>query len=88
MERAEAPSFFVFHGEKDSLLLKEDAQHFVDALRAVSREPVAYAELPRAQHVFDGLESVRCGHVVNGMEKFAAWVRSRTSIQRPPPTIR
>ena len=90
--RDDAPPFFVFHGEKDSLLLKEDTRHFVDALRAVSDEPVAYAELPGGQHAFDGFQSVRCGHVINGMEKFAAWVRSTrrdsgTALRDPDPRV-
>ena len=38
--------------------------------------PVAYAELPGAQHAFDGFQSVRCGSVINGMEWFTAWVRT------------
>jgi acetyl esterase/lipase len=77
--RADAPPFFVFHGAKDSMLLVEDTRHFVEALRATSREPVAYAELPGGQHAFDGFQSVRCGHVINGMERFASWVRSTRS---------
>jgi acetyl esterase/lipase len=74
--RADAPPFFVFHGTSDSLLLVEDTRHFVAALRAVSSEPVAFAELPGGQHAFDGFQSVRAGHVINGMERFTAWVRS------------
>jgi acetyl esterase/lipase len=74
--RTDAPPFFVLHGTNDSLLLVEDTRHFVAALREVSREPVAYAELPGGQHAFDGFQSVRCGHVINGMERFTAWVRS------------
>jgi acetyl esterase/lipase len=79
--RADAPPFFIAHGTSDSLLLVEDTRHFVDALRAASREPVVYAELPGGQHAFDGFQSVRCGHVINGLERFTAWVRStrRTS---------
>jgi acetyl esterase/lipase len=80
--RADAPPFFVLHGDRDSLLLVEDARHFVAALHAVSSQPVAYGELPGAQHAFDGFPSVRCGHVVNGVERFTAWVRStRTAPQ-------
>jgi len=74
--RPDAPPFFVFHGSNDSLLLVEDTRHFVAALRKVSREPVAFAELPGGQHAFDGFQSVRCGHVINGIERFTAWVRS------------
>jgi acetyl esterase/lipase len=71
-----APPFFVVHGERDTMLLVEDARHFAEALHSVSRSPVAYAELPGAQHAFDGFQSVRCGSVINGMEWFAAWVRT------------
>jgi len=74
--RADAPPFFVVHGARDSMLLVEDARHFVAALQSVSGSPVAYAELPGAQHAFDGFESVRCGSVINGMEWFTAWVRT------------
>jgi acetyl esterase/lipase len=74
--RPDAPPFLVAHGTNDSLLLVEDTRHFVAALRAVSHAPVAYAELPGGQHAFDGFQSVRCGHVINGMERFTAWVRS------------
>ena len=74
--RPDAPPFFVVHGARDSMLLVEDARHFVEALRSVSRSPVAYAELPGAQHAFDGFQSVRCGSVINGMEWFTAWVRT------------
>jgi acetyl esterase/lipase len=74
--RADAPPFFVVHGARDTMLLVEDARHFTDTLGSVSRSPVAYAELPGAQHAFDGFQSVRCGSVINGMEWFAAWVRT------------
>ena len=74
--RPDAPPFFLLHGANDSLLLVEDTRYFVKALRDASRQPVAYAELPGGQHAFDGFQSVRCGHVINGMERFTAWVRS------------
>ena len=74
--RADAPPFFVVHGARDTMLLVEDARHFAAALRSVSRAPVAYAELPGAQHAFDGFQSVRCGSVIGGMEWFTAWVRT------------
>jgi len=74
--RADAPPFFVVHGARDTMLLVEDARHFAAALRSASEAPVAYAELPGAQHSFDGFQSVRCGSVINGMEWFTAWVRT------------
>ena len=74
--RPDAPPFFVVHGARDTMLQVEDARHFVAALRSVSRSPVAYAELPGAQHSFDGFQSVRCSAVVTGMERFTSWVRT------------
>lgn len=68
--RADAPPFFVIHGDKDSLVPVDDARAFVLALRAVSRSPVAYAELPGAQHAFDVFLSVRTALVIRGVERF------------------
>jgi len=73
---ADAPPFFVIHGDRDTLVPVDEARRFTETLRASLRVPVAYAEIPGAQHAFDGFESVRCGSVINGMEWFAAWVRT------------
>jgi len=54
----------------------ENARRFVAALRGVSPQPVAYAELPGAQHAFDIVQSIRCVHAVNAVAAFLAWVRS------------
>jgi hypothetical protein len=43
---------------------------------------VVYAELPRAQHAFDVLPSVRVHHTVHAVERFLAVVRSGAS--QPP----
>jgi acetyl esterase/lipase len=72
--RAEAPPFFVAHGDRDTQLPASAAREFVTALRERSLSPVVYAELPGAQHQFDLFHSVRCTAVVNGIEAFAAWV--------------
>ena len=40
-------------GPNDSLIPVEQARAFTTRLREVSRQPVAYAELPFAQHAFD-----------------------------------
>jgi acetyl esterase/lipase len=45
----------------------------------VSSNPVVYAELPGGQHAFDLFHSPRFEAVVDGIEAFAAWVRSRES---------
>jgi acetyl esterase/lipase len=74
---AHAPPFFVLHGANDTVVPVEQARAFVSRLRAVSSESVAYAELPRAQHAFEVLPSVRAHHTVLAVERFLAVVRSR-----------
>lgn len=74
---AGAPPFFVIHGAHDVLAPVRDAREFVKALRAVSREPVAYAELRGAQHAFEVFHSIRTVHVVRGVERFGAWAYAR-----------
>jgi acetyl esterase/lipase len=61
----------------------EMAREFVDSLREVSASPVAYAELPGGQHVFDMFHSLRNEAVIDGIEAFTTWVRSR----RAAPTM-
>jgi acetyl esterase/lipase len=68
------PPFFVLHGTHDSLAYVEDARHFVAALRAVSRNPVCYAELPGAQHAFDVFHSRRSAYAVEAVCRFLAEV--------------
>ncbi len=68
--RAEAPPFFVLQGVNDTLVPVETARTFVDRLRAVSRQPVAYAELPLAQHAFDVLASLRCRATTSAVADF------------------
>jgi acetyl esterase/lipase len=74
--KSNAPPFFVVHGEQDTLVVVEDARRFVEQLRRTSSNPVAYAELPGAQHGFDLFRSRRFETVVDAIEAFAAWVRS------------
>jgi acetyl esterase/lipase len=50
---ADAPPMFVSHGTNDALIPVQQAREFVGRLRATSRAPVVYAELPRAEHGFD-----------------------------------
>lgn len=68
--RADAPPFFVIHGTVDTLVPVQDARHFVELLRAQSKAPVLYAELPGAQHAFEVFPSERTGHVLAGVERF------------------
>jgi acetyl esterase/lipase len=81
---AGAPPFFVVHGTHDSLTPVEEARLFTERLRAVSREPVCYAEIPGAQHAFETFHSLRTAHVVLGVERFLAWLWSREAKRREP----
>jgi acetyl esterase/lipase len=79
---ADAPPFFVLHGTNDSLIPVEQARAFTARLREVSRQPVAYAELPFAQHAFDIFGSVRATHAAVAVEQFLAeiYVKSQVSV--------
>jgi acetyl esterase/lipase len=74
---ADAPPFLVIHGSTDSLVEVAQAHAFVDALRGVSRQPVAYAELPGTQHAFDVFPSIRSAHVVRGVDRFLRFTYER-----------
>ena len=80
--RAEAPPFFVLQGVNDTLVPVESARLFVERLRSVSRAPVAYAELPLAQHAFDVLASLRCQATTSAVADFLQ-ARSVRSAKRP-----
>lgn len=83
----DAPPFFVIHGTNDSLVPLEQARAFVAALRQRSRQPVAYAELPGAQHAYEVLPSVRTHATVHAVERFLAVVRSATGGQTPAEAV-
>jgi acetyl esterase/lipase len=72
--RADAPPFFVLHGQDDSIIPVGEAEEFVDELRAVSKSPVAYAELPNAQHGFDIFGSPRAHQSAEAVARFLSWV--------------
>ncbi len=82
---AEAPPFFVLHGSHDFLVPPAESRQFVEALQAVSRNRVMYAELPGATHGFDVLHSRRSRHVVCGVEKFLGAVHSAQETPQPEP---
>ncbi len=73
----DAPPMFVIQGTHDSLVWVEEARIFVSALQSVSRKPVAYAELPGAQHAFDIFHSVRTDHTVNAVGHFLEYSHAR-----------
>jgi acetyl esterase/lipase len=85
----DAPPFFVLHGVNDTLVPVETARAFVARLRGVSRQPVAYAELPLAQHAFDLLASLRCQATTSAVADFLEAVRAvALKTPRPAPPAR
>jgi acetyl esterase/lipase len=70
---AQAPPTYVIQGTHDSLVWVEEARAFVAALQSASNAPVAYAELPGAQHAFEIFHSVRTDQVVNSAADFLEW---------------
>ncbi|SBS79138.1 Membrane-bound esterase LipM [uncultured Mycobacterium sp.] len=68
--RPDAPPFFILHGDIDTLTSHRQARVFADNLRQVSQQPVAYAELPGAQHMWETLPSVRTAATVAAVDSF------------------
>jgi len=83
----QAPPFFVLHGDNDSLVPVEQARTFVDELRKESTHPVAYAELPGAQHAFEIFPSVRTHATVHAVERFLAVIRSEHGGRTPAEAV-
>ena len=80
---ADAPPFLIIHGDRDTLVPVADARAFVERLRAVSRRPVRYIELPAAEHAFDLWPSERTARVVEGIGRFlTAIARSRADSEQ------
>ncbi|MEZ0053360.1 acetyl esterase/lipase [Mycobacterium sp. MAA66] len=72
----DAPPFFVLHGTNDTLIPVEEGRNFVTALRQVSKAPVAYAEIPYAQHAFDVFGSAHGHYTAQAIGRFLEWVRA------------
>lgn len=73
---ADVPPMYVIHGDQDSLAPVEEARQFVKLLRASSKSPVAYAEIPGAQHAFDIFHSPRNSAVAESVSRFLATLHS------------
>jgi acetyl esterase/lipase len=78
-----APPFFVLQGENDTLVPVQTARTFVERLRAVSGSPVAYAELPLAQHAFDVVASLRCQATTSAVGDFLEAARAAHAVTPP-----
>jgi acetyl esterase/lipase len=78
---AGAPPFLVIHGDLDSVTPVAGGRQLAESLRRGSRQPVAYAELPGAQHTFDYFRSIRCELTVDLIEDFTAYVRAKNQVR-------
>src|SRR5699024_7632244 len=65
-----APPMLIVHGDMDNYTPVETASALAEHLRETSSSPVAYAELPGAQHGFDLFASPRFRDVLDGIEVF------------------
>ncbi|MBX7432631.1 alpha/beta hydrolase [Mycobacterium sp. Y57] len=68
--RPDAPPFLVVHGSDDTVIPVAQARDFVGSLRAVSRSPVGYLEVPGAQHGFDLADGACTASVVTAIRLF------------------
>lgn len=69
----DAPPFFFIHGTHDTLAFIEPAIAVAAELKAISKNPVAFAELPGAQHAFDSFHSIRNDATVRAVHDFLEW---------------
>jgi acetyl esterase/lipase len=89
---ADAPPTLIIHGDLDTLAPVEEAREFAARLRAISRSPVAYAELRGAHHAFEIFNSIRTLETVAGVDEFLDWLLSvdpcevRTRYVAPSPS--
>lgn len=75
--------FLIVHGSFDSLIPVAEAREFTARLRGISQSPVAYAEIPGAQHAFDIFPSVRSTQVVQYVARFLEWSVLRSGRELP-----
>lgn len=73
---ADAPPFFIVHGDQDSMAPHEEARIFVQRLRDVSKSKVIYIELPGVQHAFEVFHSIRTGHATGAVFRFLSTVHA------------
>ena len=83
--RADAPPFLVIHGDRDTLVPVGDARDFVERLREVSGERVAYVELAGAEHAFDLWPSERTARISEGIGRFLTAIAEERG--KAPPEV-
>ncbi|MFJ8751026.1 alpha/beta hydrolase [Streptomyces sp. NPDC102441] len=81
--RPDAPPLFIAHGDLDPLVPVSGIRAVADELRRTSSNAVVYAELRGGHHAFDLYHSLRFEALVDAIEGFTAWARSREREPRP-----
>jgi acetyl esterase/lipase len=76
----DAPPFFVLAGKKDPLAPTGQSRAFCAALRSISADTVAYAELANAHHAWDITPTVRSHLTANRVADFLGVVYGRERI--------
>jgi acetyl esterase/lipase len=74
---ADAPPFFVIHGDHDTLAPVQDAREFAKRMGETSKAPTFYLELHGAQHAFDVFSSVRSRRVIRAAYRFLTVMHNR-----------
>jgi acetyl esterase/lipase len=75
--RPDAPPFFILHGRDDSIIPVGEGREFAAALEEKSDAPVAYAEIPHAQHAFDFFGSPHGDFTAIAVGHFLDWVKAK-----------
>ena len=84
---AEAPAFFIAHGDHDTSTPVEGARRLADKLRDESPNPVVDVDLPGGQHGFDVWRSWRNSAVLAGIEAFVGHPAVTRSPRTPMPLV-
>lgn len=74
---ADAPPFFLIHGDQDTIIPVGEARAFAEELGGVSRNPVVYSEVRRAGHAFDLVDSSHARRLAVEVGRFLNDVRAR-----------
>jgi acetyl esterase/lipase len=76
-----SPALLIVHGDQDTLTPATTARALAERALGSSANPVAYVELPGAQHSFDLFASIRFEAVIDGIAAFTASI----PVPRPEP---
>ncbi len=85
--KPDAPPFMIIQGDIDSLTNVRGAKLFREKLTEVSSSPVAYLQLPGAEHAFDNIHSPRTDPVIRGVHRFLEWSLAQHKNKQARPSV-